>query len=384
MVTFLLFVFLNSCSATSQQQGTPTQTSKTETISPTELLDPTATATVFLPLVLSPNTQFIGIYLKEYWTNENVEPVMTNLDQQTGKKHSSVGWFIDLEDDAFTIPVNELTHNNLYRQLESLWQAGYTSFINLGSDATAAQIINGDRDKEITNAANFYHDWVSLGGGRKAMIAPLQEMNGYWTSYGEASTSEQYKQAYIHIRNIFLAENNLSENVWWVFAPNGWNDPATPSRSFENYYPGDQYVDVIGFSSYNYGWCPSTSGTSGKWETYSEMLDPYITRMELMAPSKPIIIAETATTAYYDFINGEFLQDVEHKNQWLIESYNYLASKPSVAGVYYFSFSEFDGYACDFEVIADDTFFSGYKNGVSNPSYKYLSADKLDFLFKTN
>lgn len=397
LIYFLLFfVFFNSCSAAPLLQTTVPQETETQVISTLE--EPTPT--VFLPLIVkSPDSKFFGVYLKQYWTENNVIPIMSELDNLTGKKHSSVGWFIDLEDDAFTKPVTDLSHNNLHRQLENLWQGGYTSFINLGSNATASDIINGLRDKEIGYVAEFYKAWIGLGDGRKAMIAPLQEMNGDWTVYGQKSTSDQYKQAYMYIYNKFLQNNINREDVWWVFAPNGWNDPALPERAFENYYPGDEFVDVIGFSSYNYGWCPSTSSISGKWESYAEMLDPYITRMEAMAPTKPIIIAETATTAYYAYTDGEFLKDINLKNKWLIDSYNFLASRKSVIGVYYFSFSEFDGYACDFEIVnveeeVIDTedgkvsnfylndFFTGYRDGVSNSNYKYLSVDEMNILFR--
>lgn len=393
LIYFLLFfVFFNSCSAAPLPQTPLPQETETQVISTSTFEEPTPT--VFLPLIVkSPDSKFFGVYLKQYWTENNVTPIMTELDNLTGKKHSSVGWFIDLEDDAFTKPVTDLAHNNLHRQLESLWQGGYTSFINLGSNATATEIINGLRDKEIGYVAEFYKAWIGLGEGRKAMIAPLQEMNGDWTVYGRESTSEDYKKAYIYIYDKFQQNGIAREDVWWVFAPNGWNDPAVPERAFENYYPGDKFVDLIGFSSYNYGYC--LPETSVKWETYAEMLEPYINRMETMAPLKPIIIAETATTS---FINTS-TPDFNAKNLWLIDSYNFLASKQSVVGVFYFSFSEFDGYACDFEIIniteevvetVDgkvsnfyfNDFFTGYRDGVSKSKYKYLSVKELNILFR--
>ncbi len=387
LIYFLLFfVFFNSCSAAPLSQSPVPQENETKVFSTSTLEEPTPT--VFLPLIVkSPDSKFFGVYLKQYWTENNVIPILSELDNLTGKKHSSVGWFIDLEDDAFTKPVTDLSHNNLHRQLESLWQGGYTSFINLGSNATAADIINGLRDKEIGYVVEFYKSWIGLGDGRKAMIAPLQEMNGDWTVYGQQSTSDQYKQAYVYIYNKFLQNNINREDVWWVFAPNGWNDPNEPERQFENYYPGDEFVDVVGFSSYNYGYC--LPETSVKWETYAEMLEPFINRMETMAPTKPIIIAETATTAYYDYDQ----KDISLKNQWLIDSYNYLGTKQSVAGVYYFNFSEFDGYVCDFEILNIgwnevtenyffDNFYTGYRDAINNSKYDYLPIQALKLLFR--
>jgi hypothetical protein len=299
--------------------------------------------------------------------------IMKLADQAAGKVHTSVGWFIDLEDEAFTKPVTNLPKNNLYRQLEELWKVGYISFINLGTNATAEQINNGERDGYIGYAADFYKAWLDLGGNRQAMIAPLQEMNGTWTSYGGKSSSAAIKQAYRRIVNIFAQKGIGRSQVMWVFAPNGWNDPAIPSRAFENYYPGDDVVDLVSFSSYNYGFCPSTAGVSGKWESFPQIFEPYINRMKIMAPSKKVMIAEMASSAYYDYGKS----DDNRKNQWLIENYNYFASNPSVIGVYYFSFSNFDAFICDFEINPNGVFYQGYRDGIANPTYQYLTVQDL-------
>ena len=369
LILISLTIVLSTCSAAMPQGSIPH--------SEKPVLQ--ATQTVYLPIISRPqDSKFLGIYFKKYWSKEAVKDSLPVVDQNVGKKHTSVGWFINLEDVAFTLPVTYLPGNPFFEQLEALWQGGYVSFVNLGSNATAAAIVNGDRDSEIGYAAEFYKAWVSFGEGRKAMIAPLQEMNGDWTTYGKNSTSAEYKQAYLHILQIFAEKGVTRDQIWWVFAPNGWNAPTIPERAFENYYPGDNVVDIVGFSSYNYGWCPSTAAISGKWESYAEIFDPYINRMMVMAPGKPIIIAETATTAYY----AENTTDTQHKNQWLIENYNYIADHPQVIGLYYFSFSTFDGYSCDFEINNGDTYFSGYQEGAANPAYLYFSATELNKLIK--
>jgi hypothetical protein len=139
------------------------------------------------------------------------------------------------------------------------------------------------------------------------------------------------------------------------------------------YVDGDDVVDFVGFSSYNFGYCPATVEVSAIWESYHEIFEPYINRMQAMAPSKPVIIAETATTAYY----GRDLSDNSVKDEWLIDTYNHLASNPAVFGIYYFSFGEFDGYTCDFEINPDGAYVNGYKKALENPTYQYLSIQDL-------
>lgn len=105
--------------------------------------------------------------------------------------------------------------------------------------------------------------------------------------------------------------------------------------------------------------------------------------MQVMAPKKPIIIAETSTTPYSSADGeGNPVIDYSQMNQWLIENYNYFADRAGVIGIFYFSFPEFDGFVCKIEINPDGTILSGYAGGLSNPVYKYLSADKLDSLIR--
>jgi hypothetical protein len=389
LLIIIVMIFASTCTTSTTQpfqSSTSTSTNialaeatSEETVEYKSGTSTEATATItpntYLPTVQNPAVKFIGIYLKHYWENKNI-PYLAQIDQGTGKKHTSVGWFIDLEDKAFTNPDG----NNLIVQLEQLWKAGYISFVNLGTSATAQDIINGKRDSEIGYAAQYYKTWVDQGGGRRAMIAPMQEMNGVWTSYGQFSTSGDYKLAYRHFLDIFAQKGITRDQVWWVFAPNGYNDPDKPERMFENYYPGDDVVDIVGFSSYNYGYCPSTA-PYWRWESYSQIFEPYIARMQAMAPSKPIIIAETASSAYAA-VDGENnpLIDYNKMNQWLIENYDYFANRAGVIGVFYFSFPEFNGHACAVDINPNGVVLSGYGVGVSTSVYQYLNTTQMDKL----
>lgn len=319
----------------------------------------------YLPIVNKSVAKFFGIYVKGYLNRSNIEVKIPPLDQQAGKKHSVVGWFIDLEDDAFTKPVRYLPGNNLFVQLEELWKKGYISFINLSSrDATALEIANGQRDDEIEFAADFYKQWLDLGENRRAFIAPLQEMNGYWVTYGK--DPQNYIKAYKRIISIFESKGVNRNQVWWVFAPNGWSEPG---YEFEKFYPGDDAVDFVAFSSYNYGFCPGTVETSAWWGDHFQIFEPYIERMEKLAPSKKIIIRETATSAYYDWN----LANPNIKNKWLIDSYSYLANRNSIVGILYFNLDNFDGRNCDFSIEN----YEGYRIGIMNNPYQYLNTIQI-------
>jgi hypothetical protein len=335
---------------------------------------------IYLPIVknnpyygFSTDHKFIGIDMQHYWTDSDVATYMPQADGLAGKKHSVSGWFIDIQDSHFSYPGHpDLKTNNLYRQLEALWKNGYVSFININSTATAYAIASGQLDTYLGYMAEYYADWVNLGGGRRAFLAPLPEMNGVnadgrpWTSYG--GDPFNFKLAYQHIQNIFAQKGVSRDQVWWVFAPNGWSKAG---HEFEKYYPGDGVVDVVGFSMYNYGFCQAALPWP-KWENNDTLYEPYISRIHTMAPSKPIIIAQTGTTAEYSY-TGEF--NVNAKNTWLRVNYEYLSNQPQVLGVLYYDYDQ-SSWECNWKITPGNT-FTGYQQGAAFPAFQYLSSQDL-------
>lgn len=338
---------------------------------------------VFIPLLMnnyfngySTSEKLIGIYMQQYWTPTNVSIYMTQADNLAGKKHTISGWFIDINDSHFNDPMpGDIKTNNLYIQLESLWSKGYISFVNVNSTATAFEIANGNYDAQLMNMADVYHNWISLGGGRKAILAPLPEMNGVnsngkpWATYGGDPIN--FKVAYSRILNIFSQKGINSSDVWWSFSPNGW---SIEGHEFEKYYPGDELVDVIGFSSYNYGYCYVAIPWE-RWENFDTLYQPYLARIYDMAPTKPIIISQTGTTAQYTKTSNF---NVDMKNQWLRFNYEYISNQPQVLGILYYDFDQ-RNWECDWRITSGGD-FSGYRDGASNSAFKYLSINNLNSL----
>jgi hypothetical protein len=328
----------------------------------------------YLPLVVrnaysgySAENKFIGIYMQHYWTDSEVGTYMPIADNLAEKKHTVSAWFIDIQDSHFAYPGHpDLKTNNLYRQLEALWKYGYISFININSSATAYAIASGQLDSYLSYMAEYYADWVKLGGGRRAFIAPLPEMNGDWPTYGQDPIN--FKLAYQHIQNIFAQKGVGRDQVWWVFAPNGWSKPG---QEFEKYYPGDALVDTVAFSMYNYGWC-WVALDFPKWENYDTLYTPYISRIHTMAPSKPIIIGQTGSTN-----QTSYGPDPKAKNTWLQVNYQYLATQPQVLGILYYDYDQ-SSWECYWKITDGSTYKPGYQAGTAPSIYRYMSWSDLD------
>ncbi len=324
-------------------------------------LNENSTSTIFLPLVTWDYGVALGVYThgylgSQYTINTEVKSLDTWAAVTGGKRLSILGTFIQIEDPT-----------TIVEQLEVPWENGYIVFVNMGSTHTSYEIANGSVDSLIKRWAAYYKIWLSKGGGRWAIIAPLQEMNGYWTPYGLNPTN--FKLAYQRIQNIFK-ESGISDNsVRWAFAPNGYQDPGDPP--FEDYYPGDQFVSIVAFSSYNFGLCPVAikSTLNPQWQTAETIFSDYLSRMKKMAPNKPIYIAETGSTSY----TKPNYPDQSTKNQWLIDTYLYLA-KEGVKGILYLNFDS----ECDFAFYQPEgRQLDGYRQAVSAPYFDYFSPSEL-------
>ncbi|MDZ7962401.1 MAG: glycosyl hydrolase [Aulosira sp. DedQUE10] len=299
----------------------------------------------------------LGMYTSKYLGNQDViDSELNQINTWTGKRHSLAGIFIDIEDSN--------PEYNIPTILESLRRNGYTGFINLKSTHTARQIAIGDVDTAVQRFARAYEKWSSQGEGRMAFIAPFPEMNIPGEKYN--SDAANFKLIYERIQTIFGDAGVVKNSVRWVFAPNGWT--ANSTNTFKNYYPGDDKVDVVAFSAYNWGYCHNASWKN--WQLAKEVFEPYIQQMQTMAPNKPIFIAQTATTSTMQ--TGKEAKDV--KDQWLRDTYTYLANH-GVSAVLYFNIDK----ECDwaFYSASDQRYSLGYKDGVQNSAFGYIAPAEL-------
>ena len=321
-----------------------------------------STHRVFLPIITNPPPRqvLLGVYT-DHWLGfqSTIDNEITAIGTWSGKRISIAGIFIGFEDPDLD--------KNIPNVLGRVWDSGYTPLVNMESIRTLAYINSGNLDHAIRLVARSYKKWrddgLAIGQNRKAFFAPLQEMNGDWVPY--YGTPADYKRVYQRIYNIFVQEGAASA-VRWVFAPNGW---SYAHDNFEYFYPGDEFVDVIAFSSYNFGYCPAVTAKS--WTTPERAFGAYIQRMRAMAPSKPIFVIQTASSAWD--ASGF---NTAAKNEWLRNAYNYLADSPGVAGIIYFNME--NNQICDFAFyLPEGRKYDGYRQGVSRKEYVYLSPAEL-------
>jgi hypothetical protein len=109
---------------------------------------------------------------------------------------------------------------------------------------------------------------------------------------------ERFVAAYRRIVKLMRAQG--ARNVTWVFHPNATDWPEEAWNRFENYYPGDAFVDWIGVSAYG-----PQQPTATEYETFRAQMDPWYARVSAMAPTKPVFVAEFGCVAGSPLIGAD-------------------------------------------------------------------------------
>jgi len=229
-------------------------------------------------------------------------------------------------------------------------------------------------EERLRKWAAAFARW-SDGGKKRAFLAPLQEMNGGWVRYG--TDPANFKLAWLKIQRVFKEEGVAENAVSWVFAPNGW---AEPGHEFENYYPGDSVVDVIAFSTLNFGGCPEYGSN---WDTFELVFEPYLDRLHAMAPGKPIFLAQTSTVG----VDANGRQNDKLKNEWLRDTYAKLAAYPGVRAVIYYNLVKSEPSVIKCRPIDWRIFdkhgkiaYEGFLDAARSPRFDYWAPDSQEMV----
>jgi mannan endo-1,4-beta-mannosidase len=82
------------------------------------------------------------------------------------------------------------------------------------------------------------------------LFRPFHEMNGGWYWWGSDKhwpTQQEFQNLWIYTHDYLTKERKL-DNILWVYSVNHQYDPK--QKSVDYYYPGDQYVDIVGLDYY--------------------------------------------------------------------------------------------------------------------------------------
>ncbi len=224
---------------------------------------------------------------------------------------------------------------------------------------TAEQVVGGYFDREY---GLLFKNIKRTG--IKVIFRTMHEMNGW--RYPRSGNPEHFKKARIHIHQLAREAGLNQSQILFDFSTNGWDMPtkgwelASQSAHLitctqqhkkqsscltrEDYYPWDEYVDLMGVTFYNRGKATSNRQRLNPWQIMEE--SRFTIWKRLVNANKPIIIDEVGTSSIWYEWTYDRTTSLQHyksnsghilKNIRLGQLAAWARSKPQIAALSYFN-----------------------------------------------
>lgn len=209
-----------------------------------------------------------------------------------------------------------------------------------------SSIIAGACDRYL---ASFAQGMNALGV--RFLLNFAHEMNSVsqpWSPVNFGQTPGVYVQMYRKVKSVFDAQG--ANKIEWVWAPIYQSNPNTPENSPNAYYPGNEYVNWVAVSGYNYyNQMPAQYGAQ-PWNTFSTIFDVVLRDFACRYP-KPQLINEFSTVD--DGSGG--------KAAWIKDAYAQMSKYPFLRGAIWYNYVDSSNGNIDFRITTN----TAYNGGVS-------------------
>jgi Bacterial Ig domain/Glycosyl hydrolase family 26 len=220
---------------------------------------------------------------------------VTKFEENARKKASMVQFFQPFANcnpgcSFYKFPTNPMESIRTHGSIPVLsWSSQSIPSTKVEPDFQLSDVISGRYDAYIREFATQAKSW-----NHPYFLRFNWEMNGSWFPWHEGVNGNlpgESAKAWRHVHDIFSAVG--SNNATWVWCP---NVEYSGSTSLASLYPGDSYVDWTCLDGYNWGTNPAKPD---KWKSFDTVYKPtYQKIVETIAPGKPMMIGEVASTEY--------------------------------------------------------------------------------------
>lgn len=199
---------------------------------------------------------------------------------------------------------------SIVSSLDAIWKLGAVPCLtwepmtvsDLGEKTVPYEdILSGQYDPYLIFMAREVKRW-----GKPLIIRFAQEMN--ISRYHWGTSKEEFgpdsPQIYIKMFQYVVKffKNQKVDPVLWAFCPNVDSIPNEAWNAAKKYYPGDEYVDILGMDGYNWNINEELAATRKQsWvshgRSFEQIFHPLYKELNSIHSSKPIIVFETASVS---------------------------------------------------------------------------------------
>jgi hypothetical protein len=228
---------------------------------------------------------------------------------------------------------------------------GAIPYVSMSSESVAlTSITAGTYDSQIAAWARAVKAY-----GKPFFLRWNWEMNGAWFNWGAQAKANPaaFVASWRHMHDIVAREG--ATNVTWTWCPNIVFSTATPLASL---YPGDDYVDWTCMDGYNFGTLPFKRGAT--WQPFGPLIKPTYDALLALAPTKPIMIGETAATEY----GGS-------KANWITDALTtQIPQMPAIKALVWFNWNITEqGGTHDWQIESSASAQTAFAHAISSPYY---------------
>jgi len=185
-------------------------------------------------------------------------------------------------------------------------------------------------------------------------------LNRYYGDPSRPDGPERYVDAWRRVRRIFREQG--ATNVLFLWSPLYDNYPNEKWNEAENYYPGDDCVDLVGCSLYNEGYWEEEGGHGKWWRDFEDIFQKEPVKIYSGHPSKPFWIGEMGCSE-------EVLPNVRgNKPEWILKAYERIRTAyQRIKGVSWFS--KYYPWERDWRVNSSPESLEAYRKAISDPYF---------------
>ena len=157
------------------------------------------------------------------------------------------------------------------------------------------------------------------------------EMNSDWTSYSgvvNLADPQLYVAVWQRFYRIFREEG--ADNCLWIYNPNDRSAPPEKWNDSLAYYPGNEFVQLLGVTGYNNG--TYYTQWNEQWRDFTVIYDEIRNLYEPHFSRFPWIITEFASSSF----GGD-------KAKWIDEMFAHIGDYPNIKLAVWFSAADYDG-----------------------------------------
>lgn len=205
-------------------------------------------------------------------------------------------------------PLNQ--YPSIVSSLDAIWKLGAVPCLTWEPMTMSDQgekmipyedILAGQYDHYISSMADQIKLWE-----KPLIIRFAQEMNisrYHWGTEKDNFGSDSpgiYIKMFQYVTKLF--KNKKADNVLWAFCPNVDSIPNEAWNTAKKYYPGDEFVDILGMDGYNWNINEELAAERKQsWvshgRSFEQIFHPLFKELKSIDSNKPIVVFETASVS---------------------------------------------------------------------------------------